>query len=527
MSVVTDLKWTREQLGELVEHGSGRRSLDEFRKYADDPVGFIRNELGEEPFEAQAEIAVAVRDDTRIVVRSCNALGKDWIAARLAMWFALCREGYVIITGPTERQVKQIIMLKEVANAWRALGGHDLPADLLTMSLRVHGNPHAGILAFTSSEASRLTGFHAPRVMVVATEAQGVPDFAYEAMRACATGDEDKMLFVGNPLTPEGEFFQICRSPRWKGFALSALDHPNLTGGRHIPGGPTRVWVEEMRSRYGEGSSIYRSRVLGEFPESSDEALVLRSWLDRSAALWKEIMGDGRSTDPHVATLAAEAKRERRDPTIAIDVARYGPDFSCLAVRTGPLLRELILWNKCDTMETVERAEKELRRLKCHPRLQTGRRITGYYTGAQWETKPPRGRILVDEIGLGAGVLDRLKEKGWKAEGFSGAKRPIISSSGDLYANRRAEAFWKLRELLEDGQIALPPDEDLFSELMSLHWLVNPSGKIQIEPKDEFKNRIGRSPDRADAVSMAFAPLGVSGYAGIPKFDGRAVRWSS
>ena len=217
MTIVTDLKWTREQLGELVEHGSGRRGLDEFRKYADDPVGFIRTELGEDPFDMQEEIAVAVRDHPRVVVVSSNGFGKDWLSARLSLWFCLCRQGFVLLTAPTERQAKEVLMLREIARGWRALGGHDLPADLFTMSLRIRGNPNAGIVAFTSSEVSRLTGFHAPQVMCVATEAQGLADFSFEAMRACATGEDDKLVYVANPLVPEGEVFvalpSSCRNP--------------------------------------------------------------------------------------------------------------------------------------------------------------------------------------------------------------------------------------------------------------------------------------------------------------------------
>jgi hypothetical protein len=71
-------------------------------------------------------------------------------------------------------------------------------------------------------------------------------------------------------------------------------------------------------------------------------------------------------------------------------------------------------------------------------------------------------------------------------------------------ANRRAESFWVLRRGLERGEIALPPDEKLADELCAMRWSIGLDGKVQIEAKNELRARIGRSPDRADAVAMAF-----------------------
>ncbi len=77
------------------------------------------------------------------------------------------------------------------------------------------------------------------------------------------------------------------------------------------------------------------------------------------------------------------------------------------------------------------------------------------------------------------------------------------SSNPARFTNLRAEAFWELRTLLEDGQIALPPDEKLAEELSQSRWHVVPSsGAIRIEPKDDLKSRLGHSPDRADAVAI-------------------------
>jgi hypothetical protein len=109
---------------------------------------------------------------------------------------------------------------------------------------------------------------------------------------------------------------------------------------------------------------------------------------------------------------------------------------------------------------------------------------------------------VIDEIGIGAGVVDRLTELGYRIHAFNAARRAHNSLR---FLNRRAEAFWLLRESLEAGEVALPNDELLFQELLATQWSVTSAGKIQIVAKEQLRNEIGRSPDRADAAVMGYA----------------------
>ena len=218
------LRRLETEIGELVERHDTARDLSDFARYHDDPVAFIRDVLKGDPWSAQIAIAESVRNDSLVVVRSCNAAGKDWIAAHLALWWVYSRRGLVLLTGPTERQVREIVM-SEVGRAFSA--AEDLPGELFQMALRLGRDEQAGILAFTSSDANKLTGFHAPRLMICITEAQGVEPFAFEAALACATGAENRILAVGNPLAPSGRFFEMSRSNNWTSHAISAFDCPN------------------------------------------------------------------------------------------------------------------------------------------------------------------------------------------------------------------------------------------------------------------------------------------------------------
>jgi hypothetical protein len=198
--------------------------------------------------------------------------------------------------------------------------------------------------------------------------------------------------------------------------------------------------------------------VLGEFPENSDEALCQRSWIAAANERWTARLR-GLNGDTVV---------------LALDPALYGPDFTALAVRRGDVVEEVVTWSKLSTVETAVRAVVELDRLglsKDHG-------------------------VTVDEPGLGGGVIDVLKEMGVRPRGYNGGATPLRHTK---FRNRRAESFWNLRRLLERGVIALPPDLKLADELCSMRWSIGLDGRIQIEPKEELRARIGRSPDRADA----------------------------
>ena len=113
--------------------------------------------------------------------------------------------------------------------------------------------------------------------------------------------------------------------------------------------------------------------------------------------------------------------------------------------------------------------------------------------------------IKVDVIGIGAGVVDRLREQGYPVNPVNVSSAP---NNTELFMNLRAEIWWNLRELLDPNNkrnIVFPDDEELFADLAAVQFKYNSRGKIQIEEKEETKKRIQRSPDRGDAVAIAFS----------------------
>ena len=136
--------------------------------------------------------------------------------------------------------------------------------------------------------------------------------------------------------------------------------------------------------------------------------------------------------------------------------------------------------------------------------------------------------VFVDEGGLGAGVVDRLRELGAPVHGVQfGGKAP---QSG-RFANMRAEIFWELRRLFNDDLIAIPRDDELVSQLLGLRYDVTSAGQVKMESKSALRRRGARSPDKADALALAFMePPSLriwTGYEHEPPREPRPVRDST
>ena len=176
---------------------------------------------------------------------------------------------------------------------------------------------------------------------------------------------------------------------------------------------------------------------------------------------------------------------ERKLSSVGVDVARGGKDATVIARRYGGRF-------------VVEKV----------PGTSTPNGPAVVTLLAKSVAENPQALLCIDVIGVGASVYDLCAQKGWRAfavnfaEGARGAK----DRSGTLeFANVRAFAYWSLRELLDPSSatpISLPPDPELLTDLTSPRWQMGPTG-VRIEPKEEIKKRIGRSPDAGDAVACA------------------------
>lgn len=450
-----------EALGEAMQKaaevkGDPRR----FAAYRDRPVAFARDILGVELWGKQKDILKAIVANRRTSCRSGHGTGKTFVAAVATIWWLYARQGLVVTTASTWGQIERVLW-REIGNLWRN-AKVPLPGQSFATELRVE--PGWNAIGISVDNPTAFHGVHHPDLLVIIDEAPGVEDKVHDAIASLTTATGNRVFMIGNPTETSGRFYDTFeRDIGWARIHISCLDHPNVVAGQEVyPGAVTREWVEERRMEYGEDSPLFAVRVLGEFPSSADNQLLPRSAVE--AAMAKPQYGMTDSKDPII---------------MSVDVARYGSNRSVIAYRQGNRIVALESWQGKDTVET-----------------------TGRVAEAYRQSPVEVSAIIVDETGVGGGVVDQLLAMGLPVIGFNAGSR---SSQPDRFDNLRTEGWWRLREALVKGDLTLPRHEQLRRDLIAPVYSFSATGKIRAERKDQMQRRGIDSPDFADAVMMAMA----------------------
>ena len=431
------------------------------------PVAFARDVLGVSLWSRQEQVLEALKDNTRVAVKSGNGLGKGFSASVAILWFLVCHDPAVVLsTAPTFRQVRHVLW-REVHRRYRN-ANYSLGGKLLDTRLEMSDARFA--LGLSADRDEEFQGFHSPNMLIVVDEAEGVEETIYEAIEAVMTSENCRLLLIGNPTTMGGTFRRAFYEDRelYSTMTISALESPNIVEGRVVHRGlATQKWVEERRSVWGEENPIFRARVLGEFPDQGEDTLVALSQVEAAAGRHAGAEEPGGET----------ASDDAQEPVIlAVDVARFGSDKSVILKRRGMAVEEIQTFRGLDTMK-----------------------LTGRIVDAIKAWDPDQ--VLIDEVGIGAGVVDRLRELGHRVRGVNVGKP---ARDTEHYANLRAEGYWTLRQLFAEGKVSIPADNDLVGQVAGLRYSFNSLGQVVMESKDEMRRRGVSSPDKADALMLAF-----------------------
>jgi phage terminase large subunit len=432
----------------------------------------------------------------KVSVRAGHGVGKTSAVAAAIWWFLECFDYPKIpCTAPSASQLRDVLWA-ELAKLERKSDDlsrkNDLPKALWLSSLfnitqdRIAdvGRPDEWFAVARTARKENpdaLQGFHASdltisddgasvsevgddggQIMFVIEEASGVADQIFEVAEGALSSHAARLLMVGNPTRNKGYFALSHKKDRGSYTALhfrcadSPLVGPNYRNG--------------LVKKWGEGSNIVRVRADGEFPKQDDDVLI--------------------SVEATEAALLRPRTEGRGARRLGVDVARFGDDRTVFLLRQGSLIERVKVFSKQDTMETVGYAVKY--------RL-------------EWAAD----QIDVDATGMGAGVVDRLKE----------LKEPVNEVTVAEVAPERTKTdsdgqAWKLRDHLwlemaryfrdEEpcfGTEALWASEDLAGELCSVKYRLDSNGRIVVESKDDMKKRLGRSPDIADALGLTFSEM--------------------
>jgi phage terminase large subunit len=440
----------------------------------------------------QVKLFKAIFAHRRVTCRSGHMTGKSFVLALAAITWLYVWAGAVVTTATTWNQVEGVLW-KEIRLMISKARVH-LPREKghpLQTELKVQEDIYA--IGLSTNDPTAFQGRHHARLLVIVDEAAGVPDPIHEAVRSLAGGKHNHIVLVGNPTVPTGAFARSHKKGSWFRLRMSCLDHPNVILGREIiPGAASREYVESEREDYGENSPVYQARVLGEFPTVGEDIVIPLAWLERQ-------------TDNAKRAEAIRAAEEGFQPWImALDVARYGSNKCVLVFRRGQAVVRIESWANESTMTTVGRVVMEFNAM-----IEQGHRVQA---------------IVVDEVGLGGGVVDRLLELGLPVLGFHSGRPPAKRT---LFSNRRAESWWDLRDLVEPdketghGKVWLPPNEQLLTDLSGPKYKLTSNGKIVVESKEDMRARGVQSPDFGDAVIMAFAIDGMPEIPVPPRDDRR------
>ena len=428
-------------------------------KLALDPVLFVESMLDCKPEAWQKEVLESLLSDDKIAIKSGHGTGKTALLSWIILWW-LCTKipTKIACTANSAHQLNDVLW-SEISKWHRNLpDGFRNLFEFKSDKINLIGVKDSFAVARTArrEQPEALQGFHSPNMLFIADEASGIDNIIFEVAEGSLSTKGAKVILTGNPTRSSGYFYDCFHTMkhRWKTFTVSCHDSQYVN--------PS--FIADMAKKYGEDSNVFRIRVLGEFPESNDDAIIPLHLISEATT---------RDIDPSTD-----------DVIWGLDVARHGNDRTALAKRQGnTLLEKIKTWKNKDLMETVGIVVSE-------------------YEALPYSKRPTE--ILIDSIGLGAGVADRLQEMGLNCQ-ITAVNVAELPSMQDKYMRLRDELWFLVREWFESRDVKIIDDEELIAELTTPSFSFMSNGKIKVESKEQMKKKGHNSPDLADALCLTFA----------------------
>jgi hypothetical protein len=440
------------EAGTPLEHFSGPRKWQ--REVLQSIADHIKQNKGKVDF-----------DTLRQAVSSGRGIGKSALVSWVVIWMLSTRIGSTtIVSANSESQLRSVTWAEITKWLAMSLNSHWfevsatrlMPAKWLTelveRDLR-KGTRYWGVEGrlWSAENPDAYAGVHNfDGVMVIFDEASGIDDSIWAVTAGFFTENTPNRFWLAfsNPRRNTGYFYECFNSKRdfWRTQVVDA---------RTVEGTDKAVY-QNIIDEYGPDSSQAHVEVYGQFPNAGDDQFISSLLVDDAMA-------------------RAKYKDETAPIIVGVDPARFGADATVIAIRQGRDIVAIKRYRGDDTMTVV-----------------------GHVIDAIEEYKP--ALVVIDEGGLGAGIVDRLKEQRYKIKGInfgSKSKNPI------MYGNKRAEIWGAMREWLKSASI--PNDRFLKSDLISPMMKPDSKGTIFLESKKDMKARGLASPDAADAIAVTFA----------------------
>lgn len=484
----------RRKLAEQLDY----EASNPWAKYADDPVGFVEQGLGETLWSKQKQVLESIRDNKRTAVPSCHASGKSHLSARAVAWWGSVHPAgtvRIVTTASTFRQVRNVLW----AQIRRVIHKYDLGGEATQVEWRKGTELIADGFSPADNDETATQGVHAPHLLVVVDEAGGISPILGRALEALMTGGHTRLLLLGNPAVDnEGSWFEkACSSDLYNTIPIGAFDTPNFTGEdaglcnacpKEVPEHEIKThlvdqeWVDDVVSEFGEDSPFVEARVHAKFPRVTANKVIPLSWLEMAQE----------NENP----LEGQAIR------LGVDVAADGGDEFVIAWADGYRVSVRHKSSGQANANPIDVAGVVLEHIREAESLHKQRQVD------------MKVRVKIDSIGVGWGVAGILEK--WGTEKKHNAEIVAVNVSErpldpDKFANQRAEMWWNGRQMVQptpspEGdrqQVRMDVDQRVLAQLTGPKYKSDSSGRIVIESKKDMKNRGVHSPDRAEAVLLA------------------------
>lgn len=295
-------------------------------------------------------------------------------------------------------------------------------------------------------------------VVWIFDEASGIPSIIHETAEGGMTDGEPFKFDFGNPINPSGEFFDSFNINRSRMSYLRAIDSRTVS---HTNKTVISDLLYKCRFDGGEDSDVFKYRVRGLFPSQSLDGFLSAELINE--AMTREFEGGGGA-----------------GLVLGVDVARFGDDMTIVCFRRGRDARSIpwVKWGRADTMESARRVAELARKYRAQA-------------------------VVIESVGPGVGVIDALRT-------FYGVRvlevHPGVKAQKELaWVNKRAELYMKMRDWFTLQRGVVPHDMELYKQATNIKYFINgQTAKTAIEPKEDYKTRVGGSPDELDALMLTF-----------------------
>lgn len=445
------------------------RWRNDINAFATDNFKFLPDDWQDEAFKIFQK-----RTTRRMSIKSGQGVGKTAFSGIVFLWFLTCfPNARVVATAPTRQQLNDVL--------WAELEKWRQKSPLLSHMLKwtktyiyVVGREKRWFgVARASSKPENMQGFHEDNMLFIVDEASGVPEDVLEAILGTLTGENNKLLLVGNPTKVSGLFYDSHTSMRhqWETMTVDSAKSSRTN----------KENIQSLIDKYGADSNVVRVRVHGLFPLAEDDVFIPITLIEKSI----------------VTEVEEKAVPDIID--IGCDVARFGDDKTVISYRVDGVVKIFKKRHGQDLMKTADDV------LEC-----------SYMLREKYKNFKRQIVVKIDDSGMGGGVTDRLRRlKEQQPKQFEWLRIiPVnfgMRIKHSYYHDSTTYMMSVLKALLCDDNgnclIQLPNDADAVGQLSCRKYDMTDAGKIKVESKDTMKDRGLPSPDVADSILLSISPV--------------------